>query len=136
MKCYTDASYCPKTKLAVCGYYLPFLENSQVNFTYVENTTNTEAEVIGLVELLEVLDETGLKCTVYTDSESTINNIQKRTKKSPLFDKIYCILDRNPDIALSHIQGHKPKGQKTDTDAAFAVVDKAVRKELRKITRM
>jgi len=134
-RCYTDASFCPKTKLAVYGYYLPFLTPGRVehNFTYLENTTNTEAEVKGLLSLLKMLDDTELRCDVFTDCKSAVDKIQERNDNTSLFVKIYDILDRNPNISIKHIQGHKPKKEKTEIDLEFSVIDKAVRKELRKI---
>lgn len=132
MRCYTDASYCPKTKFAVCGYYIPALSKSNVTFTYLENVKNTEAEVRGLIELLDVLDGTGMNCDVFTDCESAIAKIQSRSDETSSFKRIYDILDNNPFITIKYIQGHKPKNQKTEIDLEFAVVDKAVRKELRK----
>ena len=75
MKCYCDASFDPCTKNAVCGWQIG---NNPIQLMNISKTTNTKAEIIGLITLINNLDPTS-GYIIYTDCESIINRIKSNS---------------------------------------------------------
>ncbi len=122
INCYCDASYDPKTKNAVCGY---IINSKQINLHRIKNTNNTRAEIIGLIKLLEKINNTinfDDKINIYTDCQSVLKRIKSKEKliknnycnkkgiklnNADLLEKLFLLLQ--PNIILNHIDGHIPK---------------------------
>jgi ribonuclease HI len=143
MKCYTDASFDPKSNVAVIGYSI----NSQINFETITNTTNTKSEICAIISLIKYLIKENVKeCIIFTDCQSIINRINKKdilcnnnfmTKKGKIlnnansYKELFDLLD-NINANICHIKGHKPTIDKNDDDIIFSKLDKFLRHELRK----
>lgn len=143
IKCYTDASFDPKSRVAIIGWRIN-KQNIRVNV--LKNTTNTRAEIVSLIKLIDNL-ESDKKYIIYTDCQSILNRIaskdlliEKDFKNSKgeelnnadLYKKLFEVL--TPNIKLVHIDGHLPTKFKDDNDKNFSELDKYVRSELRKLT--
>lgn len=139
-KCYTDASFDPKTKTAIIGWKF---NGGESHINMLKNTTNTRAEIIGLIKLLTAIDA-DKKYIIYTDCLSILNRIESKNKlieknfmtkngkelgNADLYKKLFVLLTSN--ITLIHINGHKSSHLKNDDDKEFSDLDKYVRKKLR-----
>jgi ribonuclease HI len=63
IKCYTDASFHPQTKIAILGWKI---DNNPITTKTINNTTNTKAEFLSLIELISTLNGQ-LNSIIYTD---------------------------------------------------------------------
>lgn len=135
IKCYTDASFCPQTKWAVSGYCIPQLSQT-ISFLYPEANGAAEAEVFGLAFLLETVSDVNAEIVVHTDCESAVRKIEKRKDDGGHFTKMLQILDSNPNIKIKHVQGHKKRSLRSPSENDFSTLDKAVRKELRRVRKL
>lgn len=110
----------------------------------VRNTTNIRAEIISLLHLLLKLTPTK-KYTVYIDCKSIINCLDKKTKlitnnfknkkgktlsNADLYEKKFNTIGDN--VVLKHIKGHMPTKQMNSDNKKFGLLDRFVRKCLRK----
>ena len=144
IKCYTDASFDPKSNTAIIGWKIN-KQNLRINV--LKNTTNIRAEIVSLINLLENL-ELDKNYIIYTDCQSVLNRIEskellikknfmtnkgKELGNADLYRKLFDLL--TPNIKLIHIDGHLPVNLKDDDDKEFSDLDKRVRQELRKIVK-
>jgi len=135
---YTDASYDPKTKIAIYGELI--IDNQNLNqpiynfsSTIIENTTNTEAEIYGVLNILDKFDPQNY-LTIYTDCQMIINLVScdERKKNKPIYDKFYNLYDKCGDrCKFIKVVGHKNKDLRNNIEENFSKLDKYVRKQLR-----
>ena len=161
---YTDASYSPPEKFAVIGYMCVRNEEDEnlnpkdlkINFEIIENTTNTEAEIIGIISVLKSIKkgkDSEKSHTIYTDCESVLGRIKKKNQliqknfktktnkdlnNSSLYKELFELIEGKEDLyTFHHIDGHITKKLIINTanekhHLRFSEVDKKVRKILRK----
>lgn len=148
-----DASYNNSLDLAIIGYY-----DSTINQMFHKlhtNVSNTKAEILAIIELMQYIsnknhNKSNLTIKIFTDCQQVINLLNKRDKlvqtnfcnkkgiplnngnEYRLFFQNYDLLNSLvTKIIIEHIDGHKKKYLKTDTDYLFSNLDKYVRKILR-----
>lgn len=142
IKCYCDASFDPASHMAVVGYRF---ENSPICYKIIENTKNTRAEMICLLDLVDELDA-DKNYIIYTDCLNIIHILESRDKliqknfnnkkgieleNSDLYKRL---LEINLEhIEIKHIEGHIAKRLMNDDNKQFSVLDKFLRRELRSI---
>lgn len=145
IKCFCDASFDPRRKIAVIGWKIG--TNSNTQYDIIEDTTNTAAEICVLIRLIEELinDHDHIhKYTIFTDCQSIINRINSAQKlidcqfknrrgklltNAHLYCKLFDLL--NPRIKIKHTAGHMPKLHMNNDQLIFSELDIAVRKRLR-----
>ena len=144
IKCYTDASYSNTKNVAVIGSKIG---SEPIDILILNNTNNTRAEIIGVINLMEKLKiKFNTKYVIYTDCQGVLNIIAKKSKlinanftnkknetlrNTDLYKKLYELL--RPDIEICHIKGHIPKQNMTPDNVIFSELDKYIRKKLRKL---
>jgi ribonuclease HI len=142
IKCYCDASYDPISKTAVTGWKIG---SDPICIKKIKNTNNTRAEIIGIISLIENLDPFK-NYIIYTDCQGILerlaskeNLIRKNFKNNKGIELANCdiyqqLFDAVTDnIIIKHINGHMPTKIMNDDNIIFSMVDKYVRKALRKI---
>jgi len=144
IKCYCDASFDPKTKIAIIGWCI---SDGHINVSQLNNTNNTRAEIICLIGLIKMLDKR-LKYSIYTDCMGIISRIESKDKlikknflskkgielnNADLYKELFNLL--TPNIHIVHIRGHVPLNQMTNDNIKFSALDKCVRAKLRLLTR-
>lgn len=142
IKCYTDASFDPVTRIAVCGWKI---NNSKTHTFILRQTNNTRAEIISLIDLIENLNANS-HYVIFTDCEGIIKRVQSKNKlvekifcnrkgkelnNADLYKKLFEILTSN--ITLEHIEGHIPTGNMNEDNRNFSELDKYLRSELRSL---
>ena len=116
IKCYCDASYDPSSKIAICGWQI---SNGPIQTFTLTNTKNTRAEIIGLIHLINIVNNQPGNFIIYTDCESIIRIINNREK---LVNKNFCnkkgvelehadiyrdlFMIISDKIQIEHISGH------------------------------
>lgn len=149
MKCYTDASFDPVSKIAIVGYIINSSIHPPIITSIINNTTNTKAEIVSIIMLIKKLLEMNIKkATIYTDCQSVINVIKKKNvfiinnflsknnkilNNATLYKELFELLDNHTDIIILHIKGHIPTKDMNDDNKIFSVLDKNLRSKLRKI---
>ncbi|AYV84931.1 MAG: hypothetical protein Satyrvirus1_17 [Satyrvirus sp.] len=141
IKCYCDASYDPKSHVAIIGY---IVGNNSICTEKIVNTNNTRAEIIGLINLIGTLEDNDY--VIYTDCQNIIKRLKSKDKlvengfknkkgiplsNADLYKKLFDTI--KPNIKLEHIKGHLPTKFMTDDNKMFSMLDKFVRKKLRNI---
>lgn len=134
---YTDASYDPRTKIAIYGdltindtglskiYYF--------NTNIIQNTTNTEGEIYGILNILGKVDPKNY-LTVYTDCQMILKLVNSNERKSNknIYHKFYDLYDKYQGrCKFIKVAGHKNKHMRSNIEDNFSKLDKHVRKELR-----
>ena len=103
---YSDASFNPQIKTAVCGY----LKDGIINYVILENTTNINAEIYAFQMALSNSDKTYI---FGSDCQKVIN------------------MGLSDGCKMIKIKGHKPTSEKSQIDTEFSLLDKYLRKRLR-----
>ena len=144
INCYCDSSFDPSTHIAVVGWKI----GDVIEFVLATKTTNTRAEITGLIETIIYL-EPDLPYTIYTDCQSVLNRIKNKDKlieknfmnkkgiklsNADLYQELFALLQ--PNIKFEYIKGHLPSNQMNEHNMHFSQLDKLVRKELRKYLRL
>lgn len=117
IKIFVDASYSKELKTAVCGTYIPS-KSSEPTLTSIQCNGIATAEKKVLHDAILLADELKVPVTIFTDHEGALKNLQTPAS-----------------INVQILKGHKKKADKDEDDIAFTVVDKAVRRELRRIVK-
>jgi ribonuclease HI len=148
VKYFCDGSFNPLHKIAVIAWTG---WDRVIHWDVLRDTTNTSAELEGLIKVLDSLSQVNDNCdvTIFTDCLSAINRISSRekleetnfvTKKGTIlgnadrYIKIFNLIDQIPNkIEFKHIKGHIPRHRMTDDNLIFSSVDKFARKQLREI---
>lgn len=123
---FTDASFDPKTKTAVVGY----MTNNTITTQIINNTTNTQAELLAIMLAVEIIDVDQLY-VIYTDCKTAVDLQLKPRYNKDIYTDLLKIFQTYPNLKLEHLEGHKKSADKTDLDRKFAILDKYVRKQLR-----
>jgi hypothetical protein len=116
VKCYTDASYCPKTKIG-CIYFEIYDGSDTINsgvLTY-NGVKNSELEKLGISHCIErcKIEYPSSRIIIFTDCESSLNRSY-------------------PDnIEVVWTKGHSKNSLRDEDGMRFKNVDKQARKELR-----
>lgn len=105
---YSDASFHPPTKMAVCG----FLKNNFITYQILYDTTNIKAEIHAF-EMAKLNDDADY--IFGSDCQKVIDNGLLH------------------GLTMFKVKGHKPTSQKSQIDIQFSVLDKFLRKYLRQI---
>nr|WIL04925.1 ribonuclease H [Cedratvirus duvanny] len=141
IKCYTDASYDPRSRVAVAGWKIG---QESIHHELIHNTSINRAELQGMINLIQHLEGYN-NFTIFTDCENIVNKYQQREEiisrnfltkngkeiaNSDLLRKFFAICKDN--ITIKHIQGHMTKQLMNDDNRNFSLVDKHVRRVLRK----
>lgn len=136
LEIFTDSSYDPVTKTAICGYMV----NNNIYTKIIHDTTNTEAEIMAVLEVLEKFKylDYPQNLTIYTDCQTVVNLISKRRYNKEIYKTFYEKYDnfRNDKCQIIKIMGHKSKFLRNDKESQFSKVDFYVRKELRKLRKI
>jgi ribonuclease HI len=118
---------------------------SRVKVRVFENTSSTKLELQTLLWALSETQASGIKVTVYTDSQNImgmqarrdrLKQTDYRSKKNrrlnnyELYQEFYRITDPL-DCEFVKMRGHQRSNQKNDIDRLFALVDRASRTALR-----
>lgn len=140
IKCYCDASFDPVSKIAVIGWKIG---DGDIQTFLCKNTNNSRAEIIGLINLISLLNPTN-EYIIFTDCESIIRRLSNKEilinkdfknkagmplSNVDLYKKLFEIIPNN--IIIKHINGHMPIKLMADENIIFSTVDKFVRKLLR-----
>jgi ribonuclease HI len=152
---YCDASFDPKSKMGICGYYLqntPSILAQDISFSSIvmkqfSETTCSKLELEGInLALQELKGEPAKKITVYTDSQTAAGLLNRRSKlekknfksqktglklsQADAYQEFFKLYDKlKPEIIW--VKGHMAKNNQTNINEIFSVVDRAVRKQLR-----
>ncbi|SPN79832.1 Ribonuclease H [Brazilian cedratvirus IHUMI] len=142
MQCFCDASYNPKTRVAVVGWKIG---QESIHHEIIYDTNINRAELQGIVALIRHLQQRGpISTTIFTDCENIVNKHRQReeiisrnylTKKgkpvtnSDLLREFFTIC--TDKITIQHIEGHVAKHLMNDNNREFALVDRHVRRMLR-----
>nr|WIL03439.1 ribonuclease H [Cedratvirus plubellavi] len=140
LKCYTDASYDSRSRLAVTGWKV---EQGEIHHELIYDTNINRAELQGMINLIQHLGEYS-NFTIFTDCENIVNKHKQREEiisrnfltkngkeiaNSDLLREFFSICKDN--ITIKHIQGHMAKHLMNDDNKEFALVDKHVRRVLK-----
>jgi ribonuclease HI len=129
LKVFVDASFSPITRRAVGCY----LFNNKLNFHYMENTKNTQAEIETVLMMMHKMPY-DKDITVYTDCMAVIKLFNERYLDkilSPPRDVLSSLMRIHHNIIFQKIAGHMKSNLKDENDAKFSIVDKAARAKLR-----
>lgn len=134
---YTDASYDPNTKVAVCGELIINKNGNQQIYNFssniIKNTTNTEAEIYGVLNILERISPKN-HLTIYTDCQMITKLVEsnERKKNKSIYYKFYDLYDRHEGrCQFIKIAGHKNNHLRNNIEENFSELDQYVRKVLR-----
>ncbi|XWV24518.1 mg735 protein [Tupanvirus deep ocean] len=142
--CYCDASYSPDNDIAILGWVIG---NEEINIKIVGNTTNTRAELLAIVCLLNKLAP-NIKYTIYTDCQGIIERLKSKDKliskkflnrkgvelsNADLYKQLFALVNNN--ITIKHIEGHIASKLMSDNNKKFSMLDKHVRNILRETVR-
>jgi len=108
---FSDASFHPQSKMAVCG----FLKDGLITYEIIKETTNIKAEIYAF--------EMGKK----------ISNISSIFATDCI--KVYKLGDQQ-NLTMVKIKGHQPTKNKSEIDQEFTVLDKFLRRTLRKFIKI
>lgn len=140
IKCYTDASFDPISRTAICGWRIG---SNEIRTFDISETNNTRAEIIGIINLVENLEK-DVSYIIYTDCMGVIDRLNSkedlissnfcnknghRLNNADLYEKLFEIL--TPNISFEHIDGHLPSSKMNSDNKLFSELDKLVRKKLR-----
>ena len=117
MLCFVDASYSPPHQLGVIGYQVGMEEVIHLGSLTIHG--NALAEKLALQKCIEYCDEKypGQELIIYTDHQASLK-------------------DEYPDhVRIVFTPGHLKKASMNSLQLRFSAVDKATRKELRRLTR-
>ena len=131
LKVFVDASFSPITKRAVGCY----LYNNVMNYHYMENTRNTQAEINTVLIMMHNMPY-DKNITVYTDCMAVVKIYNERyidQLLAPPRDMLRSLMLSHNNILFEKIDGHVKSSLKNENDKMFSLVDKAARAELRKI---
>lgn len=141
MICYTDASYNPQSKIAVIG----MLYDDKIIMEQLNNVKNTTAEIRAVLLAIDYMKQFNHKnnpenLIIYTDCQTVVDLELRREKLENTCKQIYkdffdAIDQINYTIEFRYIKGHKPSKDKNEFDKEFSKLDKAVRKQLRCLTK-
>jgi len=154
-ECFCDASFNPKTKIAIIGYQIG---DNPIDTTLLHDTNNTRAEITGLIMLLTKIvnntidndNQNNKEYIIYTDCQSILNRIESKDKlikknfmnrkneklnNADLYKELFDLLEGRDNISLKHNPGHMPKKNMTSTNKKFSILDKLVRQQLREFDR-
>lgn len=149
---FTDGSVNAQSNIGY-GAYLAVPESvlsldslrSRVKVRVFENTSSTKLELQTLLWALSEIQASGIKVTVYTDSQNIMgmqarrdlleqtdyrSNKNRRLNNYKLYQEFYRITDPL-DCEFVKVRGHQGSNQKNDIDRLFALVDRASRTALR-----
>ncbi|SHO33522.1 Ribonuclease HI [Cedratvirus A11] len=141
LRCYCDASYDPRSRVAVIGWKIT---QGEIHHELIHDTNINRAELQGIINLIKYLEEEHSNVTIFTDCENIVNKHQQREEiisrnfltkngkeiaNSDLLREFFSICTDN--ITIKHIQGHMAKHLMSDDNKEFALVDKHVRRVLR-----
>ncbi|QIN54536.1 ribonuclease H [Cedratvirus kamchatka] len=141
LRCYTDASYDPRSRLSVIGWKIG---QGEIQHELIYNTSINRAELQGMINLIMHLQEEHSNFIIFTDCENIVNKNRQREEiisrnfltkngkeiaNSDLLREFFAICTEN--ITIKHIQGHMAKHLMNDDNREFALVDKHVRRVLR-----
>ena len=141
IKCYSDASFSPKHKIAVIGWKI---ESNACCTQIIHDTTNTRAEFLAILDLINHLDNTN-KYIIFTDCAGVINCLNKQEKlvgknfknkhgknlsNGDLYKQLFDDL-KNKYIVIKQLPGHMAVGLMNPDNVLFSHLDKTARKELR-----
>lgn len=94
---YVDASFDPKTKLAICGEMVITINNYDFTYHIIENTTNTEAEILGVLNILNKIDPIN-NLIIYTDCQMILTlinyNLNERKNNKQIYNRFYDLYDK------------------------------------------
>nr|WIL04303.1 ribonuclease H [Cedratvirus lena] len=140
LRCYTDASYDPRSRLSVIGWKIG---QGEIQHELIYNTSINRAELQCTINLIQQL-ELGQEYLIFTDCENIVNKHQQREEiisrnfltkngkeiaNSDLLREFFTLCTDN--ITIKHIQGHMAKHLMNDDNRKFSLVDKHVRRVLR-----
>jgi ribonuclease HI len=129
LKVFVDASFSPITRRAVGCY----LFNNKLNFHYMENTKNTQAEIETVLMMMHKMPY-DKDITVYTDCMAVIKLFNERyldkELKAPR-EALSSLMRLHHNIIFQKITGHMKSCLKDENDRLFSIVDKAARAKLR-----
>jgi hypothetical protein len=131
LRVFVDASFSPITKRAVGCY----LYNNIINYHYMENTRNTQAEINTVLVMMHNMPY-DKNITVYTDCMAVIKIYNERYYHLSLSPERYMLRSlmlNHYNIFFEKIDGHVKSSLKNENDKLFSIVDKAARAELRRI---
>ncbi|MGJ3234380.1 ribonuclease HI [Marivirga sp.] len=138
-----------------CGAYLVLHEYEKFNLSLKDkirtksfsNTSSTKLELQTLLWALEELGDTNDEIVVYTDSQSIIGLLNRRTNLEQndyhssnnkllnhhkLYREFFKITD-HLNCEFIKIEGHQPSAKKNHYDEIFTLVDRTARKGLRNL---
>lgn len=116
IKCFTDASYSPDLKISIIGYKIG---DQDVITENLPNVKNTQAELYAINKCIDICKE------LYLDQDIIIHTDCQRALKN----------EYPVGIKIKKVKGHKKKLFMNEDELLFNIVDKATRKELRKLTK-
>lgn len=129
MEVYVDASFDPKSDLAICGW---MDGKNQIMQTFaVPNTTNTEAEILGVLEVMRLYENVD-HLTIYTDCQTIVELVTKRRYNKEIYSRFFELFDKfKGTCVLIKVAGHKNKRLRTKVESNFSKLDIHVRYTLR-----
>ena len=151
---FIDGSVDLKSKKG-CGAYLiihdldtlPKTLDQHIQTTVFKHTSSSKLELQNFLSALKTIDFKGNKIFVYTDSQ-LITNLPGRRKRLEannyysnknirlnhytLYQEFYRMTDRY-NCCFIKIKGHQPSFQKDQIDKIFSSVDRAARKQLKRL---
>lgn len=147
---FIDGSVDPKSNIGFGAYLFTDEENLplndlQVNTIRFENTSSSKLELEILLYALNSLESSNQKMIVYSDSNSIISLVKRKTaliknnfrskngrllNQHLLYQEFYDLMTQF-DIEFIQLKGHLKSSQKERSDRLFTLVDRASRKALR-----
>lgn len=129
MEIYVDASYDPKSGVAICGWMN--INNNLIQTCTITNTKNTEAEIMGIIKVMKLYENVD-SIIIYTDCQTIVNLVDKRRYNKEIYANFYELFDKyNGKCQFIKVAGHKNKNLRTDVENNFSKLDKYVRHTLR-----
>ena len=143
---YTDASYCHKTKVAACGYFI-LNKNKPIKhdiFLFQDVKNSYEAEQIAIEKGLQeafLVNGTIKRIVLFTDSMGVVDNIRnyinnltysKKFMRKDLLETIDTLIECGVKVTLVYVKAHAHHGKETTAEKFNKKVDISVRTELRK----
>lgn len=121
LHCFSDASYCPRTKIGIIIIKIYQDETCIINeIQRIDNINNTQLEDMGIqLSLNKVKDIASDKVIIYSDSESCIKKYNKN--------------NNDERINFIYIKGHDRKINRDEIGLKFREIDILARKELKRV---
>ena len=118
VECYTDASYSQFIKTSVVGYKIG---NRKIILETLVDIKNTQAELYAVQKCIEICSQhyPDKNIIIYTDCQKAVQNYENE-----VYPKY---------VKLIKVDGHKKSILRDHNDKIFNLVDKATRKELRRL---